>query len=215
MQIKPTLLLSDLDGVYCNWAQGYVNYMESIGYKALHANPTVFSMTDIFPMLDKPWIHIKDYQQSEFYAGILPYGGANEAYRELVKSGVKIIAVSSCGLEAETVRMRTEFVAKQGVFSDMILLELGAPKLDVLKKFAKAAFIDDQPVVALEGVEAGHVSMLKCMPYNIDITHPQIARVSQFAEIKTRMHTHPALSIACNIDEPLDVEPSRKMRFAR
>jgi len=195
MQQKPDVLLSDLDGVYVDWAQGFVNYMESIGIKALHANPTIFSMTDIFPQVEKPWLHILDYQQSEFYAQVKAYEGAREAYQALVDGGVTIIAVSSCGLDEQTVRSRTAMIESEGVFSDMVLLDLGASKLDVLKKFSRSAFIDDQPVVAMEGQEAGHVSILHSMPYNLDANMPKIARVESLNEIGVMMKPqYPVLS---------------------
>ena len=170
MSTKLSFLLSDLDGVYVDWTTGFTKYMASIGHIAKHANPTVFTMQDIFPQLEKPWLHIRDYQQSEFYAKVKPYD-------------IEIIAITSCGLEPETVRMRKEFVAAQGVFSDLFMLDMGASKTDVLKKFSNAAFIDDQEHVALEGVNAGHLSLLKTMPYNIDVKHHKLSRVSDFNEI--------------------------------
>ena len=196
MQDKPNVLLSDLDGVYVDWTQGFVKYMESIGFKALHAQPEVFTMTDIFPDVEKPWLHIKDYQQSEFYAQVKAYDGALEAYKHLVDNGVKIIAVSSCGLDEQTVKSRTAFVESQGVFSDMILLEMGAPKIDVLNSFDRSAFIDDQPVIAMEGLEAGHIAMLKAMPYNADVSLKNINRIVDLSEIKNHMKIEtPALEI--------------------
>lgn len=188
MANKPKLLLSDLDGVYVDWARGFVNYMASIGYEAPHSNPTVFTMTDIFPMLEKPWLHIKDFQQTSFYDEVKPYAGAQEAYQDMVDAGVRIIAVSSCGLEQETVRMRTEFIESQGVFSDMVLLELGASKQEVLETFENAAFIDDQPHVAFEGAEAGHIALLKSMPYNLSTDVQGIMRIGEFDEIKRMMN---------------------------
>lgn len=205
MSSKPRLLLSDLDGVYADWAKGFVNYMASIGHVAPHSNPTVFTMTDIFPMLDKPWLHIKDYQQSEFYSDIQPYAGAKEAYQEMVDAGVKIIAVSSCGLELETVRMRTEFVESQGVFSDMILLELGASKQDVLETFENAAFIDDQPHVAFEGCEAGHVALLKSMPYNLCTDVQGIKRIGDFSEISRVMNMQAPKLVTAPVEVRNDV----------
>lgn len=183
MSTKLSFLLSDLDGVYVDWTTGFTKYMASIGHIAKHANPTVFTMQDIFPQLEKPWLHIRDYQQSEFYAKVKPYDGALEAYKEVKANGIEIIAITSCGLEPETVRMRKEFVAAQGVFSDLFMLDMGASKTDVLKKFSNAAFIDDQEHVALEGVNAGHLSLLKTMPYNIDVKHHKLSRVSDFNEI--------------------------------
>tara|TARA_R110001583_G_scaffold161109_1_gene313010 strand:- start:2822 stop:3493 length:672 start_codon:yes stop_codon:yes gene_type:complete len=195
MNNKPKLLLSDLDGVYVDWAKGFVRYMASIGHIAPHSNPTVFSMVDIFPQLEKPWIHIKDYQQSEFYSQIAPYAGAREAYQDMADAGIKIIAVSSCGLEAETVRMRTEFIEAEGFFSDMILLDLGASKQGVLETFTDAAFIDDQPHVAYEGLEAGHIALLKTMPYNLTANVQDMIRIDAFDELKKVMDIEPAPSI--------------------
>lgn len=213
MKDKPTVLLTDLDGVYVDWVSGFVAYMDSIGIKALHADPKIFTMTDIFPQVEKPWMHIKDYQGSEFYAQVKAYDGALEAYKELVDNGVKIIAVSSCGLDEQTVKSRTAFVESQGVFTDMILLEMAAPKIDVLNSFKRAVFIDDQPIVALEGLEAGHVSMIRDMPYNRDVSISGVGRVVDLSHIKDFMQMKsPQIDVQIEANAPV---VANNLRLAR
>ena len=125
MSNKPKILLTDLDGVYIDWFSGFVSYMKSIGYTATAGVPTIYNMTDIFPMLKKPWEHIKDFQQSQFYAELKPYEDAKKVYKELYDAGVQIFAITSCGTESETIRMRRDFIDAQGIFTDAMMLGLG------------------------------------------------------------------------------------------
>jgi hypothetical protein len=170
--------LSDLDGVYMNWTQGFVHYMASLGHVALHADPTQFAMGDIFPTVEKPHLHIVDYQHSDFYRDIQPYAEMKEAYKAIHAQGdVGIIAITSCGTQDQVVAHRETQLAREGIFDDLIILELGASKEDVLKKFKPSVFIEDQLVVAQQGLSAGHTTLLKDMPYNRGETPHGIHRI--------------------------------------
>ena len=184
MSNKPKILLTDLDGVYIDWFSGFVSYMKSIGYTATAGVPTIYNMTDIFPMLKKPWEHIKDFQQSQFYAELKPYEDAKKVYKELYDAGVQIFAITSCGTESETVRMRRDFIDAQGIFTDAMMLGLGESKLDALRHFNTGVFIDDLPAMVVDGTKAGHTSLLKTMPYNLDACVLDEKRIGDFSELK-------------------------------
>lgn len=184
MSNKPKILLTDLDGVYVDWFSGFVSYMKSIGHIATAGVPTIYNMTDIFPMLEKPWEHVKDFQQSQFYAELQPYEDAKKVYKELYDAGVYIVAITSCGTEGETVRMRREFIDSQGIFTDAILLGLGESKLDTLKLFMEGVFIDDLPSMVMECAKSRHTVLLKSMPYNLDADVQGIKRIDNFSELK-------------------------------
>ena len=185
MNNKITTLLSDVDGVYADWLDGFINYCDDIGHKALHNKPTDFGMTDIFPTLDKPWEHIMDYQHTPHYEKLKAYPEAQSIYNRLYDMGVEIIFISSCGTTNEIINARTAMLEREanGKFSDIITLPLGASKTEVLKKFPRAAFIDDQFKMALEGAECGHDSFLRNMPYNKNEEHESIKRLMSFSPL--------------------------------
>jgi hypothetical protein len=159
-------LLIDIDGVFFNWARGFCQYMASIGFESLHDNPTKFTMTDIFPQLEKPWEHIMDFQHSPFYRGLETYPEIEKALYRVKALGVNIIAVSSCGTTEVIQRVRREDLAKYNLFNDVVMLDLGAAKTEVLAQYPRAVFVDDQIEVAAQGMESGHISFVADMPYN-------------------------------------------------
>ncbi len=185
-RIKDITLISDVDGVAMDWTQGFVNYMASIGHHALHANPSTFGMTDIFPELEKPWTHIMDYQHSPFYEQVRAYEDAKETYGRLHDLGAKIVFLSSCGETdfIKTTRENTLNSEFSGKFDDIILLPFGASKLDALSKFKKGSvFIDDQVHIAQEGVLMGHNSFLRDMPYNSKDSCGQVVRLTEMNQL--------------------------------
>lgn len=179
---KEVILLSDIDGVYADWLDGFIKYCESIGHIALHNKPTDFAMTDIFPELAKPWELIMDYQHSPFYQEIKSYDEVKQVYSELYDMGVKIVFVTSCGLTEEILDARRIMINREteGKYHDIEFLELGASKADILKKYPTATFIDDQIVMAIEGAETGHKSFLRDMPYNSECNHKDVTRLTSF-----------------------------------
>lgn len=182
---EPIYFLSDIDGVVVDWLDGFIKYCESIGHKALHSNPIEFSMTDIFPTLERPWEHIMDYQHTKFYQELKAYPDAVAVYNKLYDMGVKIVFVTSCGTTPEIIDARTNMMNStfNGKFETIEFLELGASKVDILKKYPTATFIDDQMKVALEGVESGHHSFVKNMSYNTNDHNENVERLMSFTPL--------------------------------
>lgn len=162
-------LLTDLDGVSLNWLDGFCRYMENVqGHQAIHQSPENFSMIDIFPELEKPYVHITDYHHSEFYRDIKPYTGSIDGYETLRDMGVEIIAITSCGEEKKVQDYRMGHIDKYfgHVIDDAILLPLGVSKEEALSKFDNSVFIDDQMINAIAGAKTNHDSFIWDMSYN-------------------------------------------------
>ena len=175
---KKPILLTDLDGVSIDWLKGFVNYMEhELGHKAEHLKPKHFSMIDIFPEIEKPYLHIKDYQHTDHYREVESYKGSYEAYKTLKEMGVSVIAVTSCGEEKKIQENRLYNLEKNfpDIFDDIHLLDLGADKTQVLSKYDNSRFIDDQLGNVLSGVKTGHKSYLWDMSYNKEDELPENA----------------------------------------
>lgn len=181
----PTVFLSDVDGVLMDWLGGFIKYMASIGHTALHDQPTEFSMVDIFPTCEKPWVHIMDYQHSAFYCEIKAYSDAINVYKNLHDSGVEVIFVTSCGDTDLIKQVRTQVLNAElgGKFSSIHFLPLGADKTELLKSFEAGVFIDDQMKVAMNGLAGGHTCLLKDMPYNQYDHDEEVTRISNFEEL--------------------------------
>lgn len=178
-------LYSDADGVCINWLQGFIDYMHSIGIAAEHEQPNVFSMTDIFPTLEKPWEHIHDYQLSDIYRNIRAYDDAKLAFRKIEQLGGEVIIVSSCGKDKKVIESRMHQIESEfgSSVKDVILLDYASPKLDTLKQLPSGIFIDDQGKIAIEGAQAGHRSLIRNQSYNINEHHPDVYRIHNMAKV--------------------------------
>lgn len=183
--MSSNILLSDVDGVPIDWLQGYIDYQAEKGVQALHNKPKYFSMVDIFPTLEKPWLDVMDFQHTEHYLNLKAYKGAKEAYNKLYDNGTKIYFITSCG-ETDFIKSTREKMLNReldGKFEDIIYCPLGGSKEAILKKFAPATFIDDQINMVNQGFNAGHNALLKNMTYNInDVTNGN-SRLREFDEI--------------------------------
>ena len=187
MKSKP-IFLTDLDGVSLDWLKGFTNYMEhELGHKAEHLLPKHFTMVDIYKNLEKPYLHVKDFQQSEYYKDIKPYEGAVEAYQTLHEMGVEIIAVTACGEEKQAQKYRQEHIDKYfgNFIQESYFLPLGSHKKDILNKFKNATFIDDQTQNAQDAAELGLKSFLWNMSYNEndDINHENLKRAYAWTDV--------------------------------
>lgn len=182
---KEVILLSDIDGVTIDWLEGFIKYCESIGHKALHNEPKVFAMTDIFPDLEKPWVHIMDYQHSPYYDEIKAYPEVVEVYNKLHDMGVKIIFVTSCGTTEHIKEARNKVMEKEfnGKYEHIEYLDFGASKTEILNKYPNATYIDDQMKMSIEGAESGHDSFIKDMSYNREDSDERVKRLYSFKDL--------------------------------
>jgi len=176
---------SDADGVCINWLQGFIDYMDTIGFTAEHDRPTLFAMNDIFLNVAKPWEYIHDYQTSEIYRNIRSYDDAKLAFRKIEQLGGEVVIVSSCGKDKKIVESRMHQIESEFGTSvkDVILLDLGASKLETLKQLPSGIFIDDQGKIALEGAQSGHRAIIRNQSYNINEHHPDVHRIHNMAKI--------------------------------
>lgn len=181
---NPKLLLLDGDGVCINFSAGFAQYMADVhGYEAEVAEPMHFNYSDMYPTLDKPSSFIPGFIHSEHFEATPFYPEAVEKLRDIRANGTQIIMVTSCGDELNVQYARRAGIEREvgDIIEDVIFLPLAGGKLDVLKKFEPATFVDDQLHMCIDGVQAGHKSFLFNRRYNqnaplVDLFTHQIYR---------------------------------------
>ncbi|MCF2903275.1 hypothetical protein L1267_23180 [Pseudoalteromonas sp. OFAV1] len=180
-----TYIYTDGDGVCLDWLSGFINFCKNEGHIALHKEPERFDMCDIFPSLINPSELIDSFQKSIFYDQIEAYSDAIEAFEIAKMKGANITMITSCGESRHVINSRKRTVQRElaGLIDDIIFLPLGASKLSTLKKLPSGIFIEDQPKLALEGVAAGHLSILKSQSYNLNFSHDAVTRVNDLTFI--------------------------------
>lgn len=169
---NPKLLLLDGDGVCINFSAGFAQYMVDVhGHEAAVAEPMHFNYSDMYPTLEKPSAFIPGFIHSEHFEATPFYPEAVEKLRDIRANGTQIIMITSCGDELNVQRARRAGIEREvgDIIEDVIFLPLAGGKLDVLKKFEPATFVDDQLHMCIDGVQAGHQSFLFNRRYNQNV----------------------------------------------
>lgn len=173
MSIDHSTLIIDGDGVAIDFSAGFAAYMKAThNILPLAPEPAQFNYSDIYPHVEKPWVNIPAFIQSEFFRDTPFYPEAITALNHIHQQGVRILMVTSCGDEDAVKRARLSCIDKQvgGIIDDVIFLPLGGGKLEILSTLPKASFVDDQLALCIDGAKAGHQSYLFDRRYNRHVT---------------------------------------------
>lgn len=171
-------LIIDGDGVVFDFSGGFANYLrEATGLEPLAPEPEQFNYSDTYPTLTDLFTHIKAFIKSPHFENTLFYPGAADALKQIHDQGHRIIMVTSCGKDDDIQRARRAGIEREvgAVVDDVIFLDLGGSKLDILSKVPPSTFVDDQLAMCIEGAKAGHQSYLFNRRYNQQITPQELA----------------------------------------
>lgn len=180
-------ILSDIDGVVVDWFKGYAQFLVSKGVKYTGKMPSLFTMEDVFPELEKPYRFINEYQASDFYKNAPMYSDVKQSLQRLSGYNVPVTFVTSCGDHDEIKQVRTHYLEThlQGLYEGVIFLPLGDDKRSVLSQYTQCdhevLMIDDQEVVLNVAKDCGLTPVLKTMEYNMGNT--DYARVGNYAQM--------------------------------
>lgn len=168
MESKGPLYL-DSDGVFMDFTTGYYAYLKGEhGIEPIGAEPQLFTYGDTLPMMEKPYIHIPAFIDSDYFANVKPYPGAVEKIKALAELYDSVKVVTSCGTTPEIINNRLKSFGDElnAVFDDVVFLPLGACKQDVMRKMARGTFVDDQLKICEPVAELGHEVHLFHREYN-------------------------------------------------
>jgi len=140
----------DVDDVLLDYFEGFLPFMASRGHRVGCKPNEVFDplMSDALPDLthEERVAGIKEFSRSPEFAYMPPAPGASEVLTWLRDSypGIKIIAITACGIEPDTRNRRIDNVTRYFNVDDLITLPLGASKVDEMRKLPKGSvFVDD------------------------------------------------------------------------
>jgi hypothetical protein len=111
----------------------------------------------------------------------------------LIESGHKIILITSQTLDTTANRARQDNLEERfgKIFENIIFLDTGKPKDQALAQQPAGSFwIEDKPVNALAGWEAGMIPILYTQPHNKDFKHKDVARCDTWKDIYQFISTY-------------------------
>ena len=184
-------ILTDCDGVLLKWEDGFDAFMTSKGLIRRAGTEADYSMALRYGISTKQTqAFIKEYNESEAMCSLAPFADSVEYVAKLANDGFRFTAVTSMSDHPDAKTYRTQNLKDLfgDVFDEVVCLEMGASKANVLMRWAdsKLFWIEDHMRQAEAGHEAGLKTVLINHPYNSHYTtdlFPKVSFTTPWAEI--------------------------------
>jgi beta-phosphoglucomutase-like phosphatase (HAD superfamily) len=186
------LILCDVDGVLLHWEQAFDAWMLRQGYQK-HKEGS-YKVEEHYG-LDKSAcaLLIQIFNESAAMRYLDPIDGASHYLGLLHESGYTIRLITSQTLEPMAHRAREDNLRDKfgPIFEAVIFLETGSDKDEVLATQPAGSFwIEDKPVNALAGFNAGMIPILYTQPHNKDFKHKDVTRCDTWKDVYQFISTY-------------------------
>ena len=165
---KNKIILTDVDGVLLDWEEGFSVWMEHHGYKPVEGYKKMYSIGERYG-ISKTEGHtqVRIFNESAAIGFLPPVRDAQYYVKMLAeKYQYRFLAVTSLSTDPYAKELRVRNLKKLfgDIFVDVICLDTGADKDDVLADLAKTYkgnwWVEDKPENVIAGVEAGFKGIL-------------------------------------------------------
>lgn len=153
----------DIDGVI---ADSYPAWLQELN-RHYGKNITVLEDYEMHLVFDVPWDDMNDFfvKNTEKLLSIpKPMAGAKEGIETLIREGFEIVYVTARTPEEKTVTLR--WLRKYGIPHEHVLFTGFKSKVDLIKQWGMAAFIEDYMLNAKKIAESGVPVFLLNASYN-------------------------------------------------
>lgn len=168
---KKKIILTDCDGVICNWETGFDLFMNNKGHTRQPNTETEYSMSLRYGITSKNVLdYIKEYNESIAIASLNAYADSTKFVAKLAQEGFRFIAVTSISDHPDAYKNRVQNLKSLfgDIFDEVICLSIGASKYQVLMRWADSGYfwIEDHIEQASDGYNVGLKPILINHPYN-------------------------------------------------
>ena len=175
-------LLTDVDSVLLDYETAFECFLSRNGYGKIPNSDHIDDFSIRYRLSNKVIKSlINEFNTSDDFGQIAPYKDSVEHFTSLVKNiksnnkDTEVIAITSCGTEAETQRLRIKNMTSVfgDIFSEVIFLPANSNKRSELAKWAYTGhlWIEDNATNAVDGHELGLRTVIVDRPYNRHIDH--------------------------------------------
>lgn len=162
------VILTDVDGVLLDWEEGFTVWMSHHGHEPVKDYKLMYKIGDRYGISNNEGHRMVKLFNESAAIGFLPPLRDAQYYVKLLaeKHGYRFLAVTSLSTDeyAKELRVRNLNKLFGDVFVDVICLDTGADKDDVLaelaKKYAGNWWIEDKPENVVAGFDVGFRGIL-------------------------------------------------------
>jgi FMN phosphatase YigB (HAD superfamily) len=181
------IILTDCDGVLCDWEHTFYDWMASKGYTQVVKG--VYEMEIAFG-ISKPECKklIREFNESAWMGFLPALRDARSGVAKLVEAGYQFICITSLSLDDKARMLRVSNLKNlfgKNVFLDVVCLDTGADKDEALAPYEGTGmyWLEDKAENAECGQKLGLKSILIEHNHNSDYVNDDIVRVANWAEI--------------------------------
>lgn len=169
--MKERHILTDCDGVLCNWDRAFTAHVEQLGYPRVPGTESEYSISLRHNIDFKTAMQLAtDFNQSDKISNLEPFADAQIYVRKLADLGFTFTVVTSVSDHpaAKTYRQHNLTNLFGDVFREVHCLEMNSSKYHALEHWAGSGlfWIEDHMRQAEAGYEQGLRPVLIDHPYN-------------------------------------------------
>ncbi len=194
------IILTDVDGVLLEWEHHFTKWMlqrtlfDERGaryhpYRLLPNKQNTYEMAERFGItVDEIRKQIREFNRSAWMGTQRPMPDSQTWVKLLAAEGWTFIPITSQTSDKPAQELRKRRLGElfgDHVFVNYHILGTGADKDSALAEFHGTGlyWVEDKPTNALAGLKYGLKPILIDHPYNQDLQHPEILRVSNWQQI--------------------------------
>ena len=200
MQTSNRIILTDVDGVLLEWEHHFTKWMlqrtlfDERGaryhpYRLLPDKQNTYEMAERFGLTTTEIRkQIREFNRSAWMGTQRPMLESQTWVKLLAAEGWTFIPITSQTSDIPAQHLRKRRLGElfgDHVFTNYHILGTGADKDSALAEFHNTGlyWVEDKPKNALAGLKYGLKPILIDHPYNRDLEHPEIIRVSNWKQI--------------------------------
>lgn len=181
------IILTDCDGVLCDWADTFFDWMSSKGY--VRVVEGVYEM-DVAFGISRPECKklIREFNESAWMGFLPALRDARSGVAKLVEAGYQFVCITSLSLDEKARMLRISNLKNlfgKNVFLDVVCLDTGADKDDALAPYKDTGlyWLEDKPENAQLGADLGLNTILINHEHNTGFMDKRITNVDNWAQV--------------------------------
>ena len=185
------VILTDCDGVLCNWDKGFDTFARSKGLSMSQGSEQHYSIALRYGITHQEAHELVSvFNISSHIANLKPVADSQEYVSKLVDKGFTFIVVTALGDSPLSKLYRASNLEKLygNVFSDIICISMNTSKYDTLGRWSGSGYfwLEDHMRQAEAGYEQGLKPILFSKPYNRHYStdlFPTVSEVSPWKDL--------------------------------